>query len=68
MDVETARREFEREWWGFRRQLSRKWGTIPRRSGWWILVLAGAVGLAVGLDRARRREGGEGSGGAYSAP
>lgn len=63
-EVEAARRRFERRWWGFRQQLSRQLGTVPRRPGWWILTLAAAVGLAVGLDlqrrRAEREESGEG--------
>lgn len=54
-EVESARRRFEDQWGDLRRDLSRKLGWAPRRSGWWILTLAGAVGLAMGLELRRRR-------------
>lgn len=58
-DLEAARAEFERAWGALRVQLARQLGAMPRRKGWSILMLAGAVGLATGLSLRRRRVGRE---------
>ena len=63
MELEAARGEFERQWRELRRGLSHRIGTVPRRRGWWILTLAGAVGLALGLSVRRRRSGARGAAG-----
>ncbi len=55
MEVEAARAEFEHRWNELRRELAGRLGTLPRRKGWWILTLAGVVGLAVGQSVRRRR-------------
>lgn len=57
MELETARAEFEAQLAELRRSMGDALGVRPRRSGWWALLLATAVGLALG-SRARsgRRE------------
>ena len=43
-----SRLEFHRRLRGLRRSLGGAAGWRPRRDGWWVLLLAGAVGVAIG--------------------
>ena len=53
-DLERARADAEAQLRGLRYRLRSSAGLEPRRRGWWVLLLAGAVGLALG-SRARSR-------------
>jgi len=54
-ELDHARREFERHWSQTRDRLDGELGLQLRRSGWLVLLLAAAVGVAaaVGLKSAR---------------
>lgn len=59
-ELEDARSRFEAEWQGLRRQMDDRLGLKPRQSAWWLVLLAGALGLALaGRARARRAIGEE---------
>ena len=52
----AARREFESRLEYMRQSMERKAGLRPKRSGWWMLLLAGGVGMALAGRAHRRRE------------
>ncbi len=52
-ELDRARASVEAQLDGLRDTLRQRAGLRPRRKGWWVLLLAGAVGLALG-SRARR--------------
>ncbi len=58
-ELVAARREFETRLAGLRRTMDRKAGIRPRRSGWWMMLVAGAVGMALAGRSHARREIGE---------
>ena len=60
-ELEDARREFERRWAQTRKRLDGELGLQLKRSGWLVLLLAGAVGVAaaVGLKSAKDGRRGE---------
>ena len=61
-DLDSARSDFEASWNGLRRSMNDKLGLRVRRSGWWILLLAGAVGVALGSrSRGRPQDSDEGA-------
>jgi hypothetical protein len=47
--LQLARDQFGRQWQEMRRSMSSELGTSPRRHGVSLLLLAGVVGLALGL-------------------
>jgi hypothetical protein len=57
VELERARADFERRWHKTRERLSSELGVEVRRTGWLVLLLAGAVGLAtaVAINSARVR-------------
>ena len=57
-ELAAARQEFERRWTQTRERLDGELGLQVRRSGWLVLLLAGAVGVAaaVALKAGRDRQ------------
>lgn len=47
-DLDSARAEVEARWDAVRLGMRRNLGLRIVRRGWWLLVLAGAVGVALG--------------------
>jgi hypothetical protein len=58
-DLESARREFAARLDSLRETMRRKSGLQLRRSGWWVLLLSGAVGMALAGRKRRRPKRGE---------
>ena len=60
-ELQQARSTFEQHWRETRERLSGEFGVELRRSGWLILLLAGAVGVAsaVAIKAAKGKRGAE---------
>ena len=53
--VQVARRDFERQLDGVRDALATEVGSYPRRKGYWVLLIAGVTGLALGAGARKKR-------------
>jgi len=47
-DLSSARQAFRQRWQGLQTRLAEEVGAAPRKSGWLILLLAVAAGVAIG--------------------
>ena len=47
-DLSTAREGFSERWQGLQSRLAEEVGSPPRKSGWLILLLSVAAGVAIG--------------------
>ncbi len=55
-ELMAARREFESRLGYVRQTMGRKTGLRPKRAGWWMVLLAGAVGMALAGRSQRKRQ------------